>query len=772
MRCTWSQPCEWRPVRIARRLLRRVGPLLTMWGESRCPVLSMGCWCPCARVDGRARPGSRASAHRCSPSPRRLPRVAAHVSACGCVGVRAQGGAMDELGELIHDMRTLAEEILQRTTYFSESFWPAGVPPEDEEERRAVVASWLARIRGELTTTPPARRFEVACCASLAPYASLTEEAVTSITDLLNLHTGSLTDGESCDVMAALATRLPALRSLNVSGAQLRALVPVWREMAEAGRPVGLIHLGVRSKPRPPRGPPAAPGAPVPPLPPLGDLLPRLQSLYLSMDEPDHVAPWCAMLVGDSAPALAALTLPSRDELPDEQVAMCVDVLRRQAGSLRKLDIQPLRMSAGAAEALDAAIVALPHLVTLHASTVQVDGGSVRVLGGRAPHLRKVHVSCCGSTDPAAFLIGWQGELAPSVEHIELACLYPQLEGLAAPTWRDLASALRALGARPALRNLSLSVSDDGVPWLQSVVSPSSDVAAAPVWPHLQELEFEVVLLGRETAHVELDLRHFPRVHKMKVCSTLLSAAAIAGVMRSAVCRDVGLHNVPVLLTAADAGAFTPKERLLVDLFAATAEETLATLASVVGGWPDLRELHLSAGQVREATQVALARAVGRCTELRELCISFPLCPAAVDVLAEALPRLSEVTRIEVGDVTTTSLLSLVRGLLGTGRHAGSAVRTLQTSVIGTGDPTKTTDDLRELGSAVAAAGQQGWVITFQPEGNIFSTVVELLSQVQVLALRRDWRDCIVPLCTVEVTSAGYTLFLQECGLVAWDLRE
>jgi hypothetical protein len=49
---------------------------------------------------------------------------------------------------------------------------------------------------------------------------------------------------------------------------------------------------------------------------------------------------------------------------------------------------------------------------------------------------------------------------------------------------------------------------------------------------------------------------------------------------------------------------------------------------------------------------------------------------------------------------------------------------------------------------------------------------VEVLSQVQVLVLRRDWRDCIVPLCTVDVTPAGYTPMLQPCTLVTWQPGE
>jgi hypothetical protein len=711
----------------------------------------------------------------CPPSPRRSLRAcgSARECACGC----AQGGAMDELGEpVFSDELTLVDEILRPTTYFSESIWPAGIPPDDEEERRAVVASWVARIRA--TATPPARPFEVGCCHSLVVYASLTDEAAAGLTGLPEVHIG--TEEEGCAVMAALVGRLPALRSLNVTDVQLRALVPVWREIATAGRPAGPIHLTVRDARRPQPGAPAALGLPMPPLPPLGDLLPRLQSLHLSVDEPEHVASWCTMLAGEGAPALADLTLPRpsrhRDALPDEQAAMYVDVLRRQAESLRGLYIRPLRMSAGAADALDAAIVALPHLVNLRTAAVQVDGGSVRVLGGRAPHLRKVNVSCCGSTDPAAFLIAWLHGLASSVEVIELGRVQPRLEGLAAPTWRDLASALRALGAPPALRSLSLSARDgSSAQWLQSVVSPPPDVAAAPVWPHLEEL----VLFGWcvDNSSAELDLRHFPCLRK--IGSNIISAAAIAGVMRSAVCRDVWLHDVPGSLTAADAAAFAPKERLVADLSDDTAEETAATLAGVVGGWPELRELRLSCGEmeVSEATQAALAHALGHCTQLRELHLMFPLCPAAMATLAEALPRLPQVTRIEVGDVTTTSLLALVHGLLGTGRHAGNGVRTLRAVVSGTGDTASTTDDLRELGSAVAMAARldlsvcASWGVSHSG-GHNGPTPVELLTQVQTLALWRDWRDCIVPLSTVDVTPAGYTLLLQPCGLVAWDLRE
>jgi hypothetical protein len=703
------------------------------------------------------------------------PLAARGSSARACVWVRAQGGAMDELGEpVFSDERTLAEEILQSAAYFSESIWPAGFPPDDAEERRAVVASCVARIRGGPTSTPPARRFEVACCDSLAAYVSLTDEAAASMTGMPPLLNGSLTEEETCAVMAALAGRLPALRSLNVTGAQLRALVPVWREMAAAGRPAGLIHLVVQGRHVDPWGAPAAPELA---LPPLGDLLPRLQSLDLSVDVPEHVASWCAMLAGEGAPALAALTLPapSSDALPDEQAAMYVDVLRRQAGSLRKLTIQPYRMSAGAAEALEAAIVALPHLVNLSTGGVQVEG-SVRVLGGRASRLRKVNVSCEDDVDPAACLTAWARELAPSVEFAVItAC--PRISEPAAPAWGELAAALRALGTRSALRSLSLSAGGvrDGVPWMQSVLSPPPDLAAATVWPHLQELEFDVLLRGRVTADVELDLRHFPRLRK--ISSSLLREAAIAGVMRSAACRDVQLLGAPVLLTAADDAAFAPKERLLAELSDDTAEDTLATLASVVGGWPGLCELRLYApsntgAAVSEATQVALVRVLGRCTRLREIVFPFPLCPAAAATLAEALPRLPEVTRIEVGDVTTSSLLALVHGLLGTGRHAGNAARTLRAVVSGTGDPATTTDDLRELGSAVAAAGQRGWAAVMKSNRYETRTPLDLLSQVQALALRRDWRDCIVPLSTIDVTPGECTLLPQPCGLVVWDRCE
>jgi hypothetical protein len=666
---------------------------------------------------------------------------------------------MDELGELIFVEHTLAEEILQSAAYFNESIWPDGYPPEDAEERRAVVASWVARIRGEPTSTPPARRFAVTCRDGLAAYASLTDEAAAGITDLPLLD-DSLTEEETCAVMAALAGRLPALRSLNVTEAQLHALVPLWRDMAAAGRPAGLIHLTVGDSDGD-----SMPGAPVLPLPPLFALLPCLQSLHLSVDEPEYAASWCAMLAGEDAPVLAALTLPAPawDALPDEQAAMYVDVLRRQGGSLRKLAVQPSRIRAGAAEVLDAAIVALPHLVNLRTTTVQVDGGSVRVLGGRAPHLRKVNVSCSCSTDPAAFLIAWLHGLVASVERIELGGLEPRLEGLAAPTWRDLASALRALGARPALRSLLLSLRNgrDGVPWLQSVVSPSPDVAAAPVWPHLKELSFHAL-----SADVELDLRHLPSLRK--IGSNLLRAAAIADVMRSAACRDVRLHDVPVSLTAADAGAFTPKERLEASLNASTAEETAATLAGVVGGWSDLRELILLCDEVAvsEATQVALVHALGRCTELRELCLPFPLCPAAAAALAEALPRLSEVTRIDV-DITTSLLLALAHGLVSTGRNTDNAARTLWAVVRGTGDPASTTDDLRALGSAVAAASQRGWAIQARTAACQWPTPVELLSQVQALALRRDWRDCMMPLCEANMLpSLRHELGIRACGLV------
>jgi hypothetical protein len=675
---------------------------------------------------------------------------------------------MDELGEPIPVERTLAEEILQSAWRFSESIWPAGIPPENEEERRAVVTSWVARIRGEPTATPPARRFEVACTDRLAAYASLTDEAAAGLTGLPEVHTGSLTEEEGCAVMAALAGRLPALRSLNVTEAQLHALVPVWREMAAAGRPAGLIHLAAGTWRR----------VAAPPLPSLGNLLPRLRSLKLGLDEPEHVASWCVMLAGEGAPALADLTLPRpsrhRDTLPDEQAAMYVDVLGRQAGSLRMLAIQPYRMSSGAADALDAAIVALPHLVNLRTSTVQVED-SVRVLGGRAPHLRSIRATCRHeSLDPAACLTAWARELAPSVERIDLGGLEPRLEGLAAPTWRDLAAALRALGARPTLSSLSLHMRGrDGVPWLQSVLSPPPDVAAAPVWPHLQELGFNVLLLGSAAVNVELDLRHFP--HLCKIGSNIISAATVAGVMRSPVCRDMWVYGAAISLAAADAAALAPKERLMAHLSDDTAEETVATLASVVGGWPDLRQLHVLSGDelhVSEATQVALVRALGHCTRLRGLCLPFPFCPAAVDALAEVLPRLLEVRHIGLSSVTTTSLLALVCRLPGAPCGAGDAARTLQASVTGTRDLTTTMDDLRELGSAVAAATQRGWAVRIHSVRMNNQTVLVLLSQVQALALRRDWRDCIVPLSTVDVTPAGYTLQLQPCGLVEWERSE
>jgi hypothetical protein len=246
--------------------------------------------------------------------------------------------------------------------------------------------------------------------------------------------------------------------------------------------------------------------------------------------------------------------------------------------------------------------------------------------------------------------------------------------------------------------------------------------------------------------------------------------ATLADVMRSAVCRDLRLHVSSVSLTAADAAAFTPKERLVAELSAITAEETVATLAGVVGGWPDLRELRLSGRvEVSEATLVALAHALGHCTQLRELCLSFPLCPAAAAALVEALPRLSEVTRIEVGRVTTSSLLTLVHGLPGAACGAGDAARALEASVIGTGDPATTTDDLRELGSAVAAAGQRGWAIQARTAACQWSSPVELLAQVQVqaLALRHDWRDCIMPLSGATILpSLRHGLSLRACGLV------
>jgi hypothetical protein len=678
--------------------------------------------------------------------------------------VRAQGGAMDELGELIPVERTLAEEILQSASWFNEAFWPAGGPPEDEDERRAVVESWVARIRGEPTATTPARRFEMAKRDHVAVSASLTEEAAAVVSHLLPPDIFSLTDEERCAVMAALAGRLPALRSIDVTEAQLHALVPVWREMAAAGRPARLVHLAAGYSRR----------VAASPLPPLGNLLPRLQSLDLHMSTPEHVASWCAMLAGDGAPALVDLTLPapSRAVLPDEQAAMCVDVLRRQAGSLRKLDIQPFRMSAGAADALDAAIVALPHLVTLRSSPVQVDGGSVRVLGGRAPHLRRIQAICRReSLDPAACLTAWLRELALSVEQVDIRNVDVHGHaGATAPGWDQLAVALRALGGRPAFRTLSLSARDgSSAQWVRSVLSPPPDVAAAPVWPFLENLFYYV--WSRGPVNVELDLRHLPRLRK--IGSTLLGASTVASVMRSAVCRDVRLHVTSVSLTAADAVALTPKERLVAGLTADTADETAATLAGVVGGWPDLRELQLSGDvEVSEATQVELARALGHCTQLRELCLPFPLCAAAVTALADVLPRLPEVTRIEVGRVTTSSLLVVVHGLPGAACGPGAAGRTLQASVIGNRDPAPTTDDLRELGAAVAAATQRGWAITFRTEGSDCCTVVELLSQVQALALRRDWRDCIAPLCRLDVTPPGYTLQLRPCGLVAWERSE
>jgi hypothetical protein len=677
---------------------------------------------------------------------------------------------MDELGERIPVERTLVEEIVQSAVWFNESFWPAGVPPEDEEERRAVLASWVARIRGEPTATPPARRFAVACTDRLAAYASLTDEAAARVTKLGGspLVENPLTDEEGCAVMATLAGRLPALRSIDVSAAQLHALVPVWREMAAAGRPAVITRLFVVSNRN------IVPGAPVPPLPPLGDLLPRLQSLYLSVDEPEYAASWCAMLAGEGAPALVGLTLPApfRDALPDEQAAMYVDVLRRQAGSLRKLVIEPFRMSAGAADALDAVIVALPHLVNLHTNAFQVEG-SVRVLGGRAPHLRSVTAQCSHEVEPAACLTAWLRGLAPSVEQVAIRNLDVLFHARTSAGWDELAVALRALGGRPAFRSLLLSAGGvHGVPWLQCVLSPSSDVAAAPVWPHLEQL----MVFGwfMDPSSVELDLGHFP--HLRKIDSDLqLSASTVAGVMRNAVCRDGRLQYGPFSLTAADAAALTPKERLVAGLTADTADETVATLASVVGGWSDLRELKLYATRetvVIEATQMALLRALGRCTQLRELCLPFPLYPAAAATLAEGLQRLPEVTRLGLDNVTTSSLLVVVRGLLGTGRHAGDAARTLRARVIGAGDPATSTDDLRELGLVVAVAGQQGWAAIMESNQSAGRTPLELLSQVQALALRRDWRDCIAPLCRLDVTPAGYTLQLRPCGLVGWERSE
>jgi hypothetical protein len=681
---------------------------------------------------------------------------------------------MDELGEpVFSDERTLAEEILQRTTHFSESIWPSGVPPEDAEERRAVVASWVARMRGGPTSTPPVRRFHIARGEKLGVYAALTEEAAASLTGLQQLCADTLTVQESDTVLSALEGRLPALLMWGASQTRLHAMVPVWRRMAAAGRPAGLIHLGVWTDHHRPPGVPAAPELPLPPLPPLGDLLPRLQSLHLCINDPEYAASWCAMLAGEGAPALAALTLsaPSRDALPDEQAAMYVDALRCQAGSLRGLIIQPLRMSAGAAEALDAAIVALPHLVNLQTITVQVDGGSVRVLGGRAPHLRRIQATCRQSLNLATSTTAWASELPPLVECIDLRGLCPAHES---PVWGELAVAVRALGARSALRSLSLHMRGrDGVPWLQSVLSPPPDVAAAPVWPHLEELSYTA---ANGTLDVELDPHHFPGLRKI---AGHLTGATLTGVMRNAACRDVWVNGPPFsLVAAADATALTPKERLVADLSDHTAEETVATLAGVVGGWPDLHELRLYAAnetvvRVSEATQVALARALGHCTQLREILFPFSLCPAAATALAEVLPRLPEVTRIEVGDVTTTSLLALVRRLPGATRSAGDAARTLLVVVNDADGAPTTTNDLSELGVAVAAAGQRGWAIAFELDmhavGFMGPTSVNLLSQMQALALRRDWRDCIVPLSTVDVTPGDCTLRLRPCGLVGWN---
>jgi hypothetical protein len=662
---------------------------------------------------------------------------------------------MDELGELIPDERTLADEMLGHN-FFNEPFWPAGAPPTDEAARRALVASWVARIRGEPTATPPARCFRVWCDDRLPTYASLTEEAAAGV-HLLPHTVDRLTEEEDCALMGALAGRLPELRRVQVSDAHLHAMVPVWRAMAAAGRSPGLIHLTVWGSNR------RAPGVPVPRL---GHLLPHLQSLRLSVGSPAYLASWCAMLAGEGAPALVAMSLstPEADSLPDAVAMAYVDVLRRQAGSLRKLQIQPLSVSARAAEALDAAIVALPHLDTLRTSAVQVDGGSVCVLGGRAPRLRNIAVRCRYGIDPAAFLIAWLRGLAPSVERIEFVGLEPRVKGLAAPTWRDLAAALRA---RPTLRSLALATRDKaGPPWLQSVVSPSPDVVAAPAWPHLEEL-----VCRNDGSGVQLDLRHFPRLRKFD--GTLPDAASVSAVMRSAACRDVNLNMTPFALTAADAAALPPKERLDVRLNADTAEETVAVLASMVGGWSGLRQLDLSGfidASVSEATQVALARALGRCTHLRELRLPFTLCPAAAAVLAEALPRLPDMWRIDLSSVTTTSVLALLRGLPGTGGCASDPTRTLRAFVRGAGDAATTTDDLRELGAAVAVAARRGWVLNFLGQEGL--TPAWLVTQLQAFALRRDWRDCVVLLGCLDVVPAGFTLWVRRCGLVGWERRE
>jgi hypothetical protein len=665
---------------------------------------------------------------------------------------------MDELGELVcHDEPTLADEMLGRN-FFNEPFWPAGAPPTDEAARRALVASWAARIRGEPTATPTARCFRVWCDETLGAYAALTEEAALCV-HVLHQSVHRLTEEEGCAVMGALAGRLPALQRVGVSDAQLHAMLPMWRAMAAAGRSAGLIHLTVWSGNR------QAPAAPVPPL---ADLLPRLQSLHLHENSPAHLASWCAMLAGEGAPALVTLSLPAppRDVLPDDQAALYVEVLGRQAGSLRNLKTEPYGMSAGAAEALDAAIVALPHLVNLRTSPVAVRG-SLRVLGGRAPRLRNIAVRCRYGIDPAAFLIAWLRGLAPSVERIEFVGLEPRVKGPSAPPWRGLAAALRALGARPALRKLSLSTcAPDGPPWLKSVLSPTPDVVAAPVWPHLEELE-----CGIDADGVQLDLRHFPRLRKFD--GTLLDAASVSTVMRSAACRDVQLLGASVSLAAADAAALPPKERLAGSLSGATAEETVAALASVVGGWADLRELDLSAGrdlEVSEATQVALVHALGRCTHLRELWLPFPLCPAAAAVLAAALPRLPDVCLVSVCGVTTTSLLALVRGLPGTGGGASDPGRKLRAAVRGAGDAATTTDDLRELGASAVVAAQRGWVLIFSGQEGL--TPAWLVTQLQALALRRDWRDCIVLLGCLDVAPAGFTLWLRRCGLVGWQRGE
>jgi hypothetical protein len=667
---------------------------------------------------------------------------------------------MDELGELAcDDERTLADEMLGRD-FFNEPFWPAGAPPTDEAARRAVVASWVARIRGEPTATPPARDFRVACGEKLAAYAALTEEAALGV-HVLPQCVDRLTEEERCAVMAALAGRLPSLQRLDASDAQLCAMVPVWREMAASGRPAGLNHVTVLD------GDPPAPGAPAAPLPPpLGPLLPRLQSLSLCVYTPDHQAGWCAMLADSEAPSLASLVFPVRhDVADDEQAALYVRVLRRQGGSLRTLSIQPYGLSAGAAEALDAAIVALPHLVNLRTSPVAVRG-SLRVLGGRAPRLRSVTVTCFYGIDSAAGLTAWARELSPSVERIGMD-VHPRLQGLAALPWRDLAAVLRALGARPALRKLSLSVDGgDGLEWLQSVLSPSPDVVAAPVWPHVEELECSKFGDG-----VQLDLRHFPRLRKFD--GTLLDAASVSTVMRSAACRDVNLNSTPFVLTAADAGALPPKQRLVGSLSGATAEETVAALAGVVGGWADLRVLQLSAGrdlEVSEATQVALARALGRCAHLRELRLPFPLCPAAAAVLAAALPHLPDVTLVSVCGITTTSLLALVRGLPGMGGGASDPARTLRAVVRGAGDAAATTDDLRELGASAVVAARRGWVLHFVGQEGLAPAL--LVALLQALALRRDWRDCIVPLCVMDVERTGLVLQLCPRGLVGWTQGE